>query len=166
MFGGKCTCVYHGGPCLSFGKFTVSVLQFFLISFLILILNHTLSFISDTCTSYDVYLRIFNAQFILFYFFIYLFIHSESGTIEFPEFLTMMVRKVKAPDSESELVNAFRVFDHEGNGFVSAHYLRHVLTSLGEKLNQVDIDELIKQADIHKDGEINYVGMLCSFISA
>ena len=42
------------------------------------------------------------------------------GTIDFPEFLTMMARKMKDTDSEEEIKEAFRVFDKDGNGFISA----------------------------------------------
>lgn len=37
--------------------------------------------------------------------------HPGNGTIDFPEFLTMMARKMKDTDSEEEIREAFRVFD-------------------------------------------------------
>lgn len=39
-----------------------------------------------------------------------------NGTIDFPEFLTMMARKMKDTDSEEEIREAFRVFDKVGPG--------------------------------------------------
>ncbi|GCB78203.1 hypothetical protein scyTo_0017715 [Scyliorhinus torazame] len=54
--------------------------------------------------------------------------------VDFPEFLTMMARKMKDTDSEEEIREAFRVFDKDGNGYISAAELRHVMTNLGEKL--------------------------------
>ena len=54
-----------------------------------------------------------------------------NGTIDFPEFLTMMARKMKDTDSEEEIKEAFKVFDKDGNGFISAAELRHVMTNLG-----------------------------------
>ena len=36
---------------------------------------------------------------------------TGNGTIDFPEFLTMMARKMKDTDSEEEIREAFRVFD-------------------------------------------------------
>uniref|UniRef100_A0A8D2DRV0 EF-hand domain-containing protein n=1 Tax=Sciurus vulgaris TaxID=55149 RepID=A0A8D2DRV0_SCIVU len=36
-----------------------------------------------------------------------------NGTIDFPEFLTMMARKMKDTDSEEEIREAFRVFDKD-----------------------------------------------------
>jgi calmodulin len=57
-----------------------------------------------------------------------------NGTIDFPEFLSLMARKMKDTDTEEELIEAFKVFDRDGNGFISAAELRHVMTNLGEKL--------------------------------
>ena len=55
-----------------------------------------------------------------------------NGTIDFPEFLSLMARKMKDTDTEEELIEAFKVFDRDGNGFISAAELRHVMTNLGE----------------------------------
>lgn len=72
----------------------------------------------------------------------------------------MMARKMKDTDSEEEIREAFRVFDKDGNGFISAAELRHVMTNLGEKLTDEEVDEMIREADIDGDGQVNYEGML------
>lgn len=79
-----------------------------------------------------------------------------NGTIDFPEFLTMMARKMKDTDSEEEIKEAFKVFDKDGNGFISAAELRHVMTNLGEKLSDNEVEEMIREADVDGDGQINY----------
>ena len=81
-----------------------------------------------------------------------------NGTINFSEFLTMMARKMKETFSDEELIEAFRVFDKDGNGFISAAEVRHVLTNLGKKLTDEEIDEMIKEADTDGDGQVNYGG--------
>ena len=86
---------------------------------------------------------------------------DNSGVIDFPEFLTMMARKMKDTDSEEEIREAFRVFDKDGNGFISAAELRHVMTNLGEKLTDEEVDEMIREADIDGDGQVNYEGNIC-----
>merc|ERR1712159_273278 len=65
-------------------------------------------------------------------------------------------RKMKDTDSEEEIVEAFKVFDKDGNGFISAAELRHVMTNLGEKLTDEEADEMIREADVDGDGQINY----------
>lgn len=79
-----------------------------------------------------------------------------SGTIDFPEFLTLMSRKMKETDSEEEIMEAFRVFDRDGRGFISSLELKHVMSNLGEKLTDEEIAEMISEADVSGDGEINY----------
>ena len=50
----------------------------------------------------------------------------------------------------------FSVFDKDGNGYISAAELRHVMTNLGEKLTDEEVDEMIREADIDGDGQVNY----------
>ena len=57
-----------------------------------------------------------------------------NGTIDFPDFLSLIARKMEDTDTEEELVEAFKMFDRDGNGFISTAELRHVMTNLGEKL--------------------------------
>ncbi|CAF0800435.1 unnamed protein product, partial [Brachionus calyciflorus] len=71
--------------------------------------------------------------------------NTGNGNIDFEEFLIMMAKKMKDNDGEEELREAFRVFDKDGNGFISAAELRHVMTNLGEKLNDDEVDEMIRE---------------------
>ncbi|KAI9640006.1 hypothetical protein NHQ30_011565 [Ciborinia camelliae] len=68
----------------------------------------------------------------------------------------MMARKMKDTDSEEEIREAFKVFDRDNNGFISAAELRHVMTSIGEKLTDDEVDEMIREADQDGDGRIDY----------
>ena len=77
------------------------------------------------------------------------------------EFLTMMARKMKDTDSEEEIREAFKVFDRDNNGFISAAELRHVMTSIGEKLSDDEVDEMIREADQDGDGRIDCTLRLC-----
>ncbi len=54
-----------------------------------------------------------------------------NGTIDFPEFLSMMSRRVHDLDSEEEIRQAFMVFDKDGNGTISAVELKQVMAGLG-----------------------------------
>lgn len=75
-----------------------------------------------------------------------------SGTIDFAEFLTLMARKIKTKDSEAEIVEAFKVFDRDGSGKISADELRQVMTNLGEKLSDQEVEDMIREADTNGDG--------------
>lgn len=43
-----------------------------------------------------------------------------------------------------EFVKGFQVFDKEGRGRIGAGELRYVLTQLGEKMTDEEVDELLK----------------------
>src|SRR6266487_2488071 len=78
-----------------------------------------------------------------------------NGTIELPEFLNMMARKLNDTESEEEIHEAFKVFDKEGNGFISSTEFRRVMTKLGENLTNEEVDEMIKEADVDGNGQIS-----------
>ena len=50
------------------------------------------------------------------------------------------------------------MFDKDNNGYISAAELRHVMTNLGEKLTDEEVEEMIKEADTDGDGQVNYDG--------
>jgi len=58
--------------------------------------------------------------------------------------------------TEEDIREAFKVFDREGNSFVSAAEIRHVMTNLGEKLTDAEIDEMFQAVDIEPDGQIDF----------
>ncbi|KAL5008434.1 hypothetical protein ScPMuIL_014015 [Solemya velum] len=79
-----------------------------------------------------------------------------NGTIEFNEFLVMMAKKHSEQHDMHEITDAFKVFDTNGDGLISALELRQVMTNLGEKLTDKEVDDMIKEADLDGDGQINY----------
>lgn len=52
----------------------------------------------------------------------------------------------------------FRVFDKDNNGVITSTELRRVMTNLGEKLSEEEVEDMIKEADIDGDGMVNYDG--------
>jgi calmodulin len=61
---------------------------------------------------------------------------------------------------------AFRVFDREGNGTISSAELKHIVTSLGERLSDAEAEELLKQADPNGLGVIEYAKFIDSLLGA
>ncbi|PHT38976.1 Calmodulin-3 [Capsicum baccatum] len=89
-----------------------------------------------------------------------------NGTIEFTEFLNLMAKKIKEIDGEEELKEAFKVFDKDQNGYISATELRHVMINLGEKLTDEEVEQMIREADLDGDGQVNFdefVKMMMTF---
>ena len=71
----------------------------------------------------------------------------------------MMAKKMKDTDTEEEMKEAFKVFDRDNNGFISAQELRLVMANLGEKLTDEEVEEMIKEADMNGDGQVDYPGV-------
>lgn len=49
------------------------------------------------------------------------------------------------------------MFDKDMTGFIGVGQLRYILTNLGEKMSDDEVDELLKAVDT-TSGEINYTG--------
>lgn len=76
----------------------------------------------------------------------------------FADLLTILS---KVPETDSStlraaLLDSFRVFDQSGSGQIGTQELRHIMTSLGEKLSEEEAAEMIKLADPNGTGTIKY----------
>lgn len=49
------------------------------------------------------------------------------------------------------------MFDKELTGFIGVGQFRYILTNLGEKMSDEEVDELLKTVDT-SSGELNYIG--------
>jgi len=78
---------------------------------------------------------------------------DDSGSIEFDEFLLMMCRD---EDSEFELLEAFKVFDKDGDGEVTANEVRDVLAKFGQKLSDAELEAMMAEVDRNGDGVISF----------
>lgn len=77
--------------------------------------------------------------------------------------LCVLVHKKRNPFSDHQL-SIRRVFDKDNNGLISSTELRRVMTNLGEKLTEEEVEDMIKEADMDGDGMINYDGKICTVI--
>ena len=72
-----------------------------------------------------------------------------------------MVKKLHDNDTEEQLREAFKVFDKNGDGFITAAEVRHVLANVGEKVPNEVVDNMMRVVDVLEDGQINYEGKTC-----
>lgn len=90
----------------------------------------------------------------------------NAKTLTFDEFLPMLatISKQQDPGTYDDFVEGLRVFDKEGNGTVNAAELRHVLGTLGEKLNEDEIEQLLNGQE-DNNGQINYEDFIKQVLS-
>jgi calmodulin len=81
-----------------------------------------------------------------------------SGFLSFEEFVTLMTTQTveEVVSVEDEVIRAFRTFDKDGNGKISMSEFRFILTKLGDKMPENEVDEVFKEADLNHDGVLNY----------
>ncbi|XP_033185930.1 myosin-2 essential light chain isoform X1 [Bombus vosnesenskii] len=83
--------------------------------------------------------------------------HKPDERISFEVFLPIYqaISKARTSDTADDFIEGLRHFDKDGNGFISSAELRHLLTTLGEKLSDEEVETLLAG---HEDsqGNINY----------
>jgi len=83
--------------------------------------------------------------------------HRADERVTFEVFLPILqaICSRRSSDTTEDFVEGLRHFDKDGNGFISSAELRHLLTTLGERLNDEEVEQLLTgHEDSH--GNINY----------
>lgn len=77
--------------------------------------------------------------------------------IGFDVFMPIMqtVTKNKAKYTSDEFVEGLRHFDNDGSGYISSAELRHLLTALGEKLTEDEVEQILVGME-DEEGKVNY----------
>ncbi|GAA98452.1 uncharacterized protein L969DRAFT_423042 [Mixia osmundae IAM 14324] len=83
---------------------------------------------------------------------------DQGAEIDYATFEKILWRKdgFKPAGTADEFIRGFQVFDKDGHGTIGAGELRYVLTSLGEKLSNEEVDQLLKDVKMGSDGNIDY----------
>ena len=84
---------------------------------------------------------------------------NKNGTIDYDEFLMMMntMREdAENFDDEDEITHAFKVFDKDGDGLITAEEIRQTMIGLGENVSEAEVKAMVGEADINGDGFIDF----------
>ncbi|KAI8422145.1 hypothetical protein MSG28_006056 [Choristoneura fumiferana] len=65
------------------------------------------------------------------------------------------ISKARSGDTAHDFIEGLRHFDKDGNGFISSAELRHLLATLGEKLADDEVEQLL-QGQEDSQGNVNY----------
>ncbi|GCB76644.1 hypothetical protein scyTo_0016590 [Scyliorhinus torazame] len=61
------------------------------------------------------------------------------GAINFTVFLTMFGEKLKGADPEETILNSFKIFDPDANGYIKADYIKEMLTTQADRFNEEEV---------------------------
>ncbi|XP_034828013.1 myosin regulatory light chain sqh [Maniola jurtina] len=82
--------------------------------------------------------------------------NEAPGPINFTMFLTLFGERLQGTDPEDVIKNAFGCFDEENTGVIPEERLRELLTTMGDRFTDDDVDEMLREAPI-RDGLFDYV---------
>ncbi|ESO96150.1 hypothetical protein LOTGIDRAFT_231855 [Lottia gigantea] len=61
------------------------------------------------------------------------------------------VTAIKDTGTFADFKEAFKTFDREGQGFISSAEMRQVLVSLGDRMTDAEVDQIVQCTDIRED---------------
>jgi myosin light chain 1 len=91
----------------------------------------------------------------------------NSKQVTFDEFLPVLaaVSELPTTGTKEDFLEGMKVFDKEGNGYVLAVEIQHVLASLGEALKQDEVDEIFKGVEVNSNGAMKYEAFVEHFMA-
>lgn len=91
---------------------------------------------------------------------------TNNNAVDFDSFSKVLNRPggFRDPGEPEEYCRGFQVFDKDMTGFIGVGQLRYILTNLGEKMSDDEVDELLKAVDT-SSGEINYMDLVRTILA-
>lgn len=93
------------------------------------------------------------------------FFEWRRETMDWQVFQGIMTKKLSSCDPKADLIKAFKTFDRQGDGTLSADELSQVMKTLGEMLTDEEVEEMIRDADPQKTGRVQYTAFVDQLVS-
>jgi Ca2+-binding EF-hand superfamily protein len=93
---------------------------------------------------------------------------TNRQSVDFDAFSKILNRPngFRDPGEPEEYCRGFQVFDKDMTGFIGVGQLRYILTNLGEKMSDEEVDELLKGVNVDtSSGEVNYVELVRTILA-
>lgn len=89
-----------------------------------------------------------------------------TSTVDFETFQRVLNRPggFRDPGEPDEYCRGFQVFDKDMTGFIGVGQLKYILTNLGEKMTDDEVDELLKAVDT-SSGQVNYTDLVRTILA-
>ncbi|XP_026495197.2 troponin C, isoallergen Bla g 6.0101-like [Vanessa tameamea] len=85
---------------------------------------------------------------------------NGTGVLEFKEFCSLaarfMVEELDAEAMLAELREAFRLYDREGNGYITTEVLKEIFKELDNTLSNEDLESMITEIDTDGSGTVDF----------
>lgn len=93
---------------------------------------------------------------------------NHDGKLAFDEFLELITREMEggAGTEPREIVESFRIFDHNRDGRISATDFERVMTTMGQKFSKEEVGRMLAMCDVDGEGMINYEKFIDSVVAA
>ncbi|MCD7457870.1 putative calcium-binding protein cml16 [Datura stramonium] len=84
--------------------------------------------------------------------------HNGNGSIEFDELVDAILPDMNEEIlmNQDQLMDLFRSFDRDGNGFITAAELAGQMSKMGHPLTYRELSNLMQEADTNGDGVISF----------
>ena len=83
---------------------------------------------------------------------------NSNGVIDFCEFIQIMTKIEQDSIEDSELYEAFMMFDLDKNGIMDKHELSYLMENIGENLSEYEIDRIFRSVDEDNSGGLDFQG--------
>ena len=84
---------------------------------------------------------------------------DHSGEIDFEEFVSYCVRRRMSrtiSQENREIKDAFRFFDKNGDGFITAREIKQVMCEIGQDISEEQAEQMLAEVDKDGNGRITY----------
>lgn len=83
---------------------------------------------------------------------------NGNGTVEFEELAAAIapLMSEQALVNQEQLLDVFRSFDRDGNGYISAAELARSMARMGQPLTFCELNAMMREADTNGDGVISF----------
>jgi len=84
---------------------------------------------------------------------------DDSGELEFPEFIQLAAKFLIEEDEEQmkwELREAFRIYDKQGNGYITTDTLAEILREIDSSLNDYEVEQIVEEVDEDASGTVDF----------